>query len=606
VLNHFEFADIERVEVAKGPQGTLFGRNATGGAISIYTRSPSFAPAGNFTLGYGNFNRVFANGFLTGPLVGESLAGSVSLYYERHAGYDFDRLRNRRTDGLDSKSFRAKLLWRPVDWASITLSGSYQKRNDSDTGSGIPLNGNTEARLDPSALIPTRPHSTSFDTDTFVHFNHYAATIRGEFELPKGRLTTIGAFSRANARISYDADRSNSQTFKTAYIYSQPESMFSQEISYSSDKIGRVKYLVGAYYYRDNNRFYPNRIALGSDPASDVWYNSSNPVVAAALFSEADIDLNDRLTFIGGARYSWERRENKGALRVGGAPSGPLLQGPKVSFRSWTPRLSIMYQVRSYANLYFTLSRGFKSGGVPNSAFLTPPTGLSDVGYKPEYITAYELGLKATPGRKFSLGFAGYYYDYRDLQVQVQIPNGLVNIQNAASARIYGLDLDGAWRINEELSVRSSVALLDARYRQFRNAVVLRPKVNASGIGPSGNENVVIDASGNAMRRAPRYTMSLSAEYAHANKLGKFQLTVATFFTGKVYFDNDERISQRPYGLLNAQLSWRIRSTEVELSVWGKNLTDATYISSSFSQPVADVVGYGPRRTFGVNLVYEF
>ena len=218
IANHFDFADIDRIEVAKGPQGTLFGRNATGGAISIFTKAPSFTPTGTISVGYGNKNHVTAKGFVSGPLIGDVLAGSLSAYYENHNGYDYDIARRTRTKGLDSKAIRGKLLWKPAEWAAITFIAAYQDRFDSDTATGISPLRNTAAAFDPAAIIATKPHTISFDTDSFLHVKQSTATIRGEFDIGTlGKLTTISGYSKVWAHLSYDADRSNSQLVHVAY-----------------------------------------------------------------------------------------------------------------------------------------------------------------------------------------------------------------------------------------------------------------------------------------------------------------------------------------------------------------------------------------------------
>jgi iron complex outermembrane receptor protein len=607
IANHFDFADIDRIEVAKGPQGTLFGRNATGGAISIFTKAPSFTPTGNFSVGYGNLDHVTAKGYVSGPLIPGLLAGSLSGFFEKHDGYDYDIARNLRTKGLNSKNVRGKLLFTPVDWARITLIASYQDRYDSDTATGVAFLRNTAAALDPAAIIATRPHTISFDTNSFLHLKQTTGTIRGEFDVGDlGKITTITGYSKVWANLAYDADRSNSRLVHVAYLYPQPEIMYSQEINFASNKIGKFSYVAGAYYYYDDNKFASNRVQSSLNPATDFYLNSINPQLAYAGYAEGNYDITDRLTVIGGVRYSWERRANKGRIGIG-APQvdpAPYVIGPVVKFHAWTPRVSVKYKATDDTNVYFTFSKGFKSGGVQGTGFTSPPAAYSTVTYQPEKITAYEVGLKSAPMPNLTVNLAAYYYKYTNLQVQVQLPTGLAATQNAGSANIYGLDADAVWRATSELTFTAGASLLHARYDQFKNAVVLRPVITAGKL--AGNVNTVVDASGNTLPRAPDYTFTLVTDYTKELSAGTFNANVSLFYTDTVYFDSDERVHQGPYGLVNAQMSFKPQGTNFKVGVWAKNLTNKDYISSTFIQSVGDVVGYGPQRTYGVSLDYSF
>jgi iron complex outermembrane receptor protein len=613
--NFFEFADIDRIEVAKGPQGTLFGRNATGGAISIFTKTPSFTPTGSLTLGYGNFNRATAKGYVSGPLVGDVLAASVSAYYESHKGYDYDVARRVRSPDFESKAVRAKLLFKPTDWASITFTGAYQDRFDGDPGTGVAFNGNTVAKLDPTAIITTRPHTISFDTVSWAHVKRSEATIRGEFQVSDlGTLTTLAGWSKTWIQIHYDADRAftGPTGIHVAYHPNQPEIQYSGEVSFASRKFGPLSFVAGAYYYYNDNKFAAIRIQSSKNPATDFYFDSTNPQLAYAGFAEGNYDITDRLTAIAGIRYSWERRANKGRLGFGTSPNDPqpYILGRVTRFDAWTPRFSLRYRITDDTNVYGTFSKGFKSGGVQSGSFFNPVGAV----YRPEKITAYEVGVKSQPMPSLTVNAAGYYYDYKDLQVQVQAGTGAAITLNAATARIYGFDLDSQWRATPELSFSLGLSLLDAKYKSFPNAVVLRPKPLLPVIGYNGNiaTNAAngfpngVDVSGNTLPRAPKATLTLVGDYTKDFGSGTWNLNVTAFYTTRVYFDSDERINQPAYAVINAATSWKPAGTNLKFEAWVRNLTDKTYISSTFLQDSADIVGYGWKRTFGGTVNYSF
>jgi iron complex outermembrane receptor protein len=632
--NHFDFADIDRMEVAKGPQGTLFGRNATGGAVSVFTKSPSFKPAGSVTVGYGNFSNVLAKGYVTGPIFGDVLAGSLSLYYNKHDGYSYDIARKIDTEGLDSKLVRGKLLYKPTSWAAFTLTASYQDRRDSDTADGIALGRNTvenvvphpantvindPSGIDTTAIIATQPHTISFDTNSFLDLHQASGILRSEFFFDFGTLTMINSASKVWANVSYDADRASSTLSRTAYIYPQPDDTYTNELTFASRKFNRFSFVAGLYDYYDNNRFAPNNVYSSTAAAPGFSFNSWNPARAHAAFGEVNVELTDRLLLIAGLRYSTESRSNKGSATFGmPAPLGPFQQGPRVTFSRSTPRLSLRYKVNDTTNVYATYSEGFKSGGIQSTAFLVPPAfwAATHQIYQPETIKAYEVGIKTSLGPQLSFNLAAYHYNYNNLQVQVQTAPGAGTIQNAATAIIDGLDGDIRWKPVDGLTLTGGVSLLNARYDQFKNALVLVPITTAAGTAclpgttataiPQGNAACGIDASGNTLPRAPKATLTLGVDYKKDIGAGDIDVSAEAFYTTRVYFDSNERINQPAYALFNAQASFQPHGSAVKISVWGKNLTDKDYISSTFIQNTADVVGYGTPRTYGVELNYSF
>jgi iron complex outermembrane receptor protein len=441
------------------------------------------------------------------------------------------------------------------------------------------------------------------------------ATILGRFEIgDAGTLSTISAWSKTWVNISYDADRAftGPTGIHIAYHPDQPEIQYSQEVSFASRKFGAFSFVAGAYYYYNDNKFASLRVQTSKNPATDFYLNSINPQLAYAGFTEANYDITDRLTAIAGIRYSWERRANKGRLGFGSPPFDPMpyMPGLVTTFDAWTPRFSLRYKVTDDTNVYFTYSKGFKSGGVQSGSFFTP----GSVPYDPEKVTAYEVGVKSSPSRNILINVAAYYYDYKNLQVQVQAATGQATTLNAASARIYGLDLESQWRVTPEFTVSAGLSLLDAKYKSFPNAIVLRPKPQLPGIGYNGNfpTNAAngfpngVDVSGNTLPRAPKATVTLVGDYTREFSAGTWNLNATLFYTTKVYFDSDERVNQPAYALINATTSWRPAGSNYKLELWVKNLTDKTYISSTFPQDSADVVGYGWKRTYGASVNYAF
>jgi iron complex outermembrane receptor protein len=641
LANHFDFADIDRIEVVKGPQGTLFGRNATGGAVSIFTQSPSFTPKGSLTLGYGNYNDVLAKGYLAGPIVPNVLAGSISAYYENHNGYTYDVARKTRTPGLDSKNVRGKLLFTPTDWARITLTLGYQDRYDSGATEAIPLNGNTQARFVPTSIITTIPHTEAFNDPSFLHVKQKTANLRSEFDTPYGTVTNLFGYSQSKIHITFDEDRAyNPNPTRAAYIYDSPDKSFSDELTFASKKFGKLNFITGVYYYYDDNQFRDQHVTFGDPVLFLLTYSNKNPQLAYAGFGEANYELTDRITLTGGLRYSWESRAAKGSIISetgfpipgGGALPTPTLSAGKVKFHSLTPRASIRYAVTPQTNVYFTYSQGFKSGGVQAGAVLTPTTlylsglpinsvDLSNQIYQPEKIKSFEVGIKTSDIPRMTLNAAAYYYDYTNLQVQVNLTSADGFIQNAASAKIYGADFDATFRVTNELTVAGSLSLLHARYGSYPKATVLLPLVIAgqaygncptiaaavqSAACKGFNYPNGLDLSHNQLPRAPDWSLSLTPDYRHDFGVGVFDVSATIYHTDRIYFDSAQRVSQKPYTTVNAQASFEPAGSNLRFSVWGKNLTDKNYFISVYEDATTDGAGYAPPRTFGVDVTYKF
>ncbi|WP_081659790.1 TonB-dependent receptor [Sphingobium baderi] len=254
----FDLPDVERIEVLKGPQGTLFGRNATGGAIRVFTRSPSYTTTGKFVASYGSFNEAIAKGFVSAPIVADKLAASVAGYYRRSDGYNHDLLNDgARVGGDESWLVRGKLRFDPTDRISFLATGFASYRKDGSTNRGLPLNGNTQYAQDPTVVIPTRPYDTAMNLASNVVRQH-GFSLKGTVDLDAVTLTSITAyqkstsFSRIDGDYSYTPDDTGAQ-----YRSHSTDRSFSQELTLSSMHGHLIDYSVGIFYYNAYGQFDP-------------------------------------------------------------------------------------------------------------------------------------------------------------------------------------------------------------------------------------------------------------------------------------------------------------------------------------------------------------
>jgi iron complex outermembrane receptor protein len=621
LVNAMDLPDVERIEVAKGPQGTLFGRNATGGAISIFTKSPSFTPTGQLLLGYGRFNDAVARGFISGPILGDKLAASLSASYRNWDGYTRDLLQgSRRVNGIDSKSARLKLLFVPTEAVKFTLTAGYTDRYDASANHFVAMNGNSVGRgvlsADGSTLIPNpgvliatsvRPYELVQNYPTFVDVEDYNLSLKGEFDLGIGTITSVTAYDRLRAQNDVETDQSSVDV--VFYNVTERMKSFSQEVTFASEKMGAMSFVAGAFYYYNDGRYDPIRVHGNAFGPVEIDVYTRQKTKAYAAFGEVNFDFTDRLTGIAGVRYSWEKRTSIGVFAFGG---GGFVPGrpddlPELDSKSWdsfTPRFSLRYRLTEAGdNLYGTYSTGFKSGGYNIAVAATEP-------FNPEKIKAIEIGLKTAPSRPISVNLAAFYYKYNDLQVQAIVNNFNVTA-NAARAKIKGFDAEAIWRATPEFTVTAGLAYLDAEFSSYPNATVNNPITYRAGPLAGrpcfcGNVTGIRDVSGNALVRSPDWTASVTGLYSKELSAGQLDGSVSVYRSDKYFLDAENRIFQPSYTTVAAQVSFSPAGTGMKLTAWGRNLTNKKIIQGAFILNEADGVSFGPPRTYGVSLEYAF
>ena len=360
VSNTFDLPDIERVEVLKGPQGTLFGRNATGGAIQVFTRQPENDLAGTFIASYGNLDEVALSGFVTGPIVKDVIMASVTAGFRRNDGFIHD-LRNGETiGGLNAKLLRGKLRIEPLNDVRVDLSVFYVNRRDASNSYGNVLNGNTIARFDPEAIIPVRPYDAATNNPVSAHTKSWGVNGKLSWEMDVGTLTSLTAFNKYYNLGLTDGDYSYQPNGGDVFYHATTrEQSFTEEVNFASNLEGPLNFVLGLYYVDGKGSWDPLTLFT---PTVNISIYGTQHIKALAAFGEIYYDLTDRLRLIGGLRYSWERRSLESGVTGAGLAKPPLNFIGRQNWDSFTPRLSIKYDVMDEANVYFTYSQGFKSG----------------------------------------------------------------------------------------------------------------------------------------------------------------------------------------------------------------------------------------------------
>jgi len=601
--------DLERIEALRGPQGTLYGRNATGGAVNFVTASPTDRFEGSLLAGYADYDEYHLNGVVNVPLGDKVRTRLVVDYDDRREGFT----KNVVPGGPDAdkgSSLAARLkvdadLTPDLD-LELTLfyldrDGGFPWLQLNSPPSAAAIAGNP---FFAGAVVPMEPHRFSADLAPQSDLKSYGAAATANWDLGFAKLKSITAYSWYDYQAHYDADGTNLAFSPEVEI--AKSNTVSQEFNLGG-KAGRLDWLVGAFYMDDALKAvyqfdfpigYPS---AGLAPGGRLT-TASSPyrVKTAAVFTDNIFNVTDRLRLIAGARYSEDKVETRSSTVINSVQIAPGLVLPSLttcnnvetdpSFHSFTPRAGVQYDFDADIGGYATVSRGFKNGGV---------NGCSDV-YQPEKITAYETGLRMRfLDRTLTINPTIFYYDYTGFQV-TQIRGLSSPVVNAPKATVKGFELETAWRASEHLTFNATLTLLDAQYgRGFTNTDTLNLAAGAQ------------DLEGKRLNRAPKTSASLGAEYRTAmTDRGRLTLRGDVYASSRIYFRefNTALDSQPAYQVVNLNLIWDSPQERYSVRVYANNAGDEAYLAQVGATDAygARFSSYAPPRQVGVELRANF
>lgn len=618
------FNDVARIEVLKGPQATLYGRNATGGAINIITSEPDFETSASMDASYGNYDALLLRGTVNVPIANDVAAIRLSALRARHDGYT-DNLIGGRNDAEDRWGLRGALRLQLGGDVRLVIRGDYGESRGTEGGL---VTDNPLARfyvapypIFPAAAYLSDPRtvrSDLFENSLPTRDAGISATLTWETGI--GELKLISSyrdFHLGPQRTDLDGTEFNIVTVDENVIDSDS---YYNELLFSTEIAGRARLILGATYFTDDayNRQDLSLVtsagaaALVVDQIVTRWVDTE----AYSFYADGELDLTGNLTLLAGLRYSDERKDfvanNQLSFCVDTVappcvPAPPAIVPNITGSASWndvSPRFGLRFRPSRNLMVYATATRGFKSGG-----FNIQNPGDS---FNPEKIWAYEAGARATLlGGRLQANASAFYYDYTDLQVN-QLNNNLqVVIDNASSASLYGVDLALMARPARGLELGVNLSLL---HSEFGDLLLCNDRYGACPGAGTGVQYQNIE--GNTLPQAPKVTSTTFASYTFGMPVGDLTLYGEAYHRSRTYFTQfeDRFASQAGYWLFNARATMAFGDGDWTFAIWGRNLTNRDVrdgINISGVPPFDNnldirISRFAPPRTFGATLGVRF
>jgi iron complex outermembrane recepter protein len=628
----FDFFDLDRVEVLRGPQGTLYGRNATGGVINILSNEPTEEFEGYVKGDFAEYAKVRLEGAVSGSLGLPGVTGRLSMLYAERDGFTrnvFPTAEARGVDELDNQE-----LWAGRGQVNIAI------------GENADLLLQAEITRDDS--LP--PAFKYFDLTNAYWFNAFGPdqdlpdlrTVSQGFEdqIP-GAGRTVPSFGRADqdaylARLTWDLgsttftsltsyrtidfswinDGDGFDTFFVTYFQTDESEQLTQEFQLASNTDSKLQWIVGAFYLDEEAETFTGIPFIIGTPNDYILWDGRSDTEAWAVFGQATYAFTDRLTVTAGLRYNEEEKQGDLVYNLFGFVAGPEVWLGSPPGTEWTdvlndkwdaftPKLAVDYRFTDDIMGYVSATRGFKSGGFNLLAPQLP--------YEPEELWSYEAGVKTrwADGRVIA-NLSTFYYDYTDMQVG-KVVNLSATVVNAAEATIMGAELEARALLGNGFELNLGLSLLDTEYEEFVTEDPAWP--GDAGCGTLVGAPRTISLEGCQLPRAPEYQaivgLSWSKPLADG---GELRIRGDYSYRGDQYFTQFNRsiVGQDSYGLLNARISYAAPDNRFFVTVYGDNITDEDYfvtvLESGVAAPgtVVPQAVIGAPRMFGMTVGYNF
>lgn len=570
--------DIDRIEILRGPQGTIYGRNTMGGVINIHTHSPLAYQGTNVSAGIGNYHNYTGHISHYGKITPD-FGYSVSANYEHSGGYFENITTDKKADPMDEAAVRVKLSWKASPQLMIHFNSNYEYLDqdgypyrvyDWDTKIADPVNYNRTSYY--KRNISTSGLEVSYFTDVF-------------------KLSSQTSFQYFDGKQGLDQDfKPQDLNF---VVFDQKQQMFSEEINIKSIQDTKYQWQFGVFGFHQNYKQLTDIAFIPID--SLILQDVKNPTSGLAVYHQSTLNdlLTPGLSLNAGIRYDWEkvkgRTHNTRTVRQG-EPTFEAGDWNKVTFSQVTPKFSIQYTTPGFGMAYASVSRGYKTGGFNNLA-----EDRKDYSYDPEHSWSYEAGYKTSLWDELlQLDMALFYIDWKDQQVSQRKPGGRgFIIRNAGESTSKGVELTARIAPVKNFNTEVSYGYTHAKFKDFKVS-----------------EKEVYDKK--FLPMVPRNTLSVAANYTWQIKrcpiIDRILFNAQYTGAGKIYWDEGNTVDQPYYGVFNGRVAFEKKS--FSLAFWMKNIGSTDYITYYFSTGAGDnkthYVQMSKPFTCGVLVNYSF
>jgi len=632
---NFNMFDLERIEVLKGPQGTLFGRNAIAGAINVVSSKPADEFSAKVALTAGNEGILRYQGLVTGPL-SDTLSGKLVVDHREHDGFVRNTHLNKDVQDEDYISGRGQLRLSLAN-SEWLLSADVWDDDRGAMGRAPIANGNFDYVGTATTLGAGRPGTNASPTDGFTKREGSGVSLQGDIEIGPDVLTTITGFRNAETDWEmesvgaplgggFDLSTGNFGADVIDDIEAEIDT-FSQELRWTSEAEGSFDYVAGLYFFTEDTnrqeqfRIDANTTATGQFTVGNEYTLTQNETTSYAAYGHANWHINDDWTLSVGARYTNDDKDYMATVvdcgqteaerAAAGFPNFPNCAGVGGSLGivaetfqvtasdSWSdisPMVSVQFAPGDNVMYYGTVSTGFKSGGFPGAP---PVEAVAANRVEPEGVISYEVGVKGDfVNNTLRINASAFFMDYEDLQVVRfgPVPGaafGVFLTTNVGTADISGLEVDFIWQATENFSISGNYGYLDSE---------------VSGLILPTTTDPSVDFSGLPLRQSPENTYNVVLNYAMSAGSGDYDFRLSFSHYDEQFNDYPTRTETiiEEADLIDARISWTSTEGTYQLALWGKNLTDERLVAHSYRIGPGSIGVWSDPLTVGVTGTVNF
>ncbi len=603
------FFDLERIEVLRGPQGTLYGRNATGGVVNLITAKPTHELSGYVRATYGNYDSIIAEGAVGGPLIKEKVLARLAVRTENRSGFGINEFSGRDVDDAHHRAIRGHLQFLPSEKVSFLLTGDWYREDDSAFGPKFRAEsypGTTIPQLMPASTPATRASDTRRNIRSEIDTQNIRETWGITGTLDWELSDTLSLRSLTNYRDfffdtiwDFDTGSNPSNSVQAQYVASRH---WSEEVqlAYTS---GPMNALLSAYYFKEkidgDNRVgtRPHRQTAPDLTGLFLIFDGKIDIESVAVFGNISYDLNDQVTLSAGGRYTHEKRSGEIFTTIVPISPNPTRFTTGGSFNDFSPKITLEWRPTDGLMLYGTWSKGFKSGIIL--------VGAASPILRPEKATNYEIGLKSMFfDRAVTFNISGFYADYRDLQVAkvvpaINTPSVMTIFENAAEATMKGIEAEIVLNPVQGLQFDGAIGYLDAKFDDYLSAYALELP-----------DAPIRQLAGRPLPFAPKWSIAAGAQYTFELGDGS-QLRIRGDYNYKsLFYSNqygDPRLSES-YSTVDAHVRYSSPNDRFFGQLWVKNLTDEFYWAGASANGTSRLImgNPGEPRTYGATVGFNF